>query len=176
MWLDLTDEKPTLVQVMAWCRQATSHCLNQCWPKSMSPHGVTRPQWVKQQKGSCFQVYISITTHPGPEISDGLELQYLHGISIEIRGLMTQLYNNSTLHLAWKEGISNTWSHTLTHQCLKFVNVYNFDVTHFEARKHAEHYQQLVKPRSLIMSVSSRFDVNPINVFIWKYAGTTSQL
>ena len=44
--LDLTDEKSTLVQVMAWCRQATSHYLSQCWPRSMSPYGVTRPQWV----------------------------------------------------------------------------------------------------------------------------------
>ena len=44
---DLTDDKSTLVQVMAWCRQATSHYLGQCWPRSVSPNGVTRPQWVK---------------------------------------------------------------------------------------------------------------------------------
>ena len=36
------DDKSTLVQVMAWCRQAPSHYLNQCWPISMSPYGVTR--------------------------------------------------------------------------------------------------------------------------------------
>ena len=47
---DLTNEKSTLVQVMAWCRQATSHYLSQCWPSSMSPYGVTRPQWVN----TCF--------------------------------------------------------------------------------------------------------------------------
>ena len=47
MSLDLTDDKLTLVQVMAWCRQATSHYLSQCWPRSMWPYGVTRPQWVK---------------------------------------------------------------------------------------------------------------------------------
>ena len=35
---DLTDDKSTLVQVMAWCRQATSHYLSQCWPSSMSPY------------------------------------------------------------------------------------------------------------------------------------------
>ena len=29
---------------MAWCRQATSHYLNQCWPRSPTPYGVTRPQ------------------------------------------------------------------------------------------------------------------------------------
>ena len=38
---DLTDDKSTLVQVMAWYRQATSHYLNQCWPRSPTPYGVT---------------------------------------------------------------------------------------------------------------------------------------
>ena len=46
MPLDLTDDKSALVQVMAWCRQTTCHYLSQCWPRSMSPNGVTRPQWV----------------------------------------------------------------------------------------------------------------------------------
>ena len=46
MPLDLTDDKSTLVQVMAWCRQATSYYLSQCWPRFMSPYGVTRPQCV----------------------------------------------------------------------------------------------------------------------------------
>ena len=49
MSLDLTDDKSTLVQVMAWCRQATSHYLSQCWRRSLSPYGVTRPQWVNQR-------------------------------------------------------------------------------------------------------------------------------
>ena len=47
--LDFTDDKSTLVQVMAWCCQATSHYLSQCWPRSMSPNGVTRPQWVNSR-------------------------------------------------------------------------------------------------------------------------------
>ena len=47
MSMDLTDDKSTLVQVMAWCHQATSHYLSHCWPRSMSPYGVPRPQWVK---------------------------------------------------------------------------------------------------------------------------------
>ena len=41
----LTD-KSTLVQVMAWCRQATSHYLRQCWLGPLSRYGVARPQWV----------------------------------------------------------------------------------------------------------------------------------
>ena len=46
MWMDFIDYQSTLVQVMAWCSQATSHYLSQCWPRSLSPYGVTRPQWV----------------------------------------------------------------------------------------------------------------------------------
>ena len=41
-----SDDQSTLVQVMAWCRQAASHYLSQCCPRSLSPYGVTRPQWV----------------------------------------------------------------------------------------------------------------------------------
>ena len=49
MPLDLTDDKSILVHVMAWCRQARSHYLNQCWPRSPTPYGVTRPQWVNSR-------------------------------------------------------------------------------------------------------------------------------
>ena len=35
-----------LVQVMAWCRQASSHYLNQCWLRSILPYGVTTSQCV----------------------------------------------------------------------------------------------------------------------------------
>ena len=55
MSLDLADDESTLVQVMAWCRQATSHYLSQCWPSSMSPYGITRPQWINS---SCYRVKI----------------------------------------------------------------------------------------------------------------------
>ena len=62
MPLDLTDDTSTLVQVMAWCRQATSHYLSQCWPRSMSPNGVTRPQWVKWWV-NCFHMSIHHASH-----------------------------------------------------------------------------------------------------------------
>ena len=54
MSLDLTGDKSTLVQVMAWCHQATSHYLNQCWPRSLSPYGVTRPNELNE-KWSCTE-------------------------------------------------------------------------------------------------------------------------
>ena len=43
---NFTDDKSTMVQVMAWCHQTASHYLSQCWPRSMPPYGVTMPQWV----------------------------------------------------------------------------------------------------------------------------------
>ena len=48
IWLHLTDDKSTLVQVMTWCPQAASHYLSKCRPRSMSTNGVTRPQWVNK--------------------------------------------------------------------------------------------------------------------------------
>ena len=44
---DLPEDKSTMVEVMDWCCQATIHYLSQFWPRSLSPYGVTRPQWVK---------------------------------------------------------------------------------------------------------------------------------
>ena len=49
-FLSPTNEKSTLVQVMAWCHQATSHYLSQCWPTSLLPYGIRRPQYVKLEK------------------------------------------------------------------------------------------------------------------------------
>ena len=45
---DLIDDKSALVQVMAWCHQAPSHYLSQCWPRSTSPNGIIKPQWVNR--------------------------------------------------------------------------------------------------------------------------------
>ena len=35
-----------MVQVMACCHQAASHCLSQCWPRSVSIYGISRPNYV----------------------------------------------------------------------------------------------------------------------------------
>ena len=87
MPLDLTGDKSTLVQVMAWCRhrrnqaitwtnvdlssvrrQATSHYLSQCWLRSMWPNGVT--QWVNahvydtrngKKRIPCYMKYLMVT-------------------------------------------------------------------------------------------------------------------
>ena len=37
--------RSTLVQLFAWCRQATSHYLRHCWPISVSSYDITR-EWL----------------------------------------------------------------------------------------------------------------------------------
>ena len=39
---NLSNEKLILIHVMAWCYQATSHNLIQCWPSFVSTYGITR--------------------------------------------------------------------------------------------------------------------------------------
>ena len=55
---ELPDDNSILVRVMAWCREATSHYLSQCWLNSLSPYGAARPKWVNtlrpRQNGRYF--------------------------------------------------------------------------------------------------------------------------
>ena len=48
LWMpeDLVDSNSTLIRAMCRYRQATSHHINQCWLRSPTTSGVTRPQWV----------------------------------------------------------------------------------------------------------------------------------
>ena len=46
MSLNVTDNKSTLVQVMAWCLDSTKSLPEQMLCQISSPCGVTRPQWV----------------------------------------------------------------------------------------------------------------------------------
>ena len=51
---NLTNKKSTLVQVMDWCHQETSHFLIQCWPRALLTYGITRPQWVNTLQTKFF--------------------------------------------------------------------------------------------------------------------------
>ena len=72
---DPINDKSTLVQVTAWCRQAASHYLIQYWPRAMSPYGLTRPQWVYNPNGSS-----SLTVHQHEVLSASLSLMSLRWI------------------------------------------------------------------------------------------------
>ena len=53
---DADNLKSTLVQITAWCGQATSHNLYQNWRRFMSSYSITRLQWVKGHKGNSMIV------------------------------------------------------------------------------------------------------------------------
>ena len=70
MPMDLTDGKSTLVQVMAWCHQATSYYLSQCWPRSLLPYGIIKPQWVKNAEDYGCINHMKLLTHYGLVMAD----------------------------------------------------------------------------------------------------------
>ena len=75
MTQDPTGDKSTLVQVMAWCRQATGHYLNQCSPNSLSPYGVARTQWKKLNSREIFFIHNIFVSCP--IISLSLAIQWV---------------------------------------------------------------------------------------------------
>ena len=96
--LNLTDNKSTLVQVTAWCRQATSHYLSQWWPRSLSPYGVTRPQWVNSFQSSLIHrklIKTSITNNS--LLNSGIHLlliQYLCKTQLVSQGKINTHHNS----------------------------------------------------------------------------------
>ena len=53
-----------LVQVMAWCPQATSYYLGQYWPRSLASYAVTKLQWLKLCLFTHFSKYIYSVSYP----------------------------------------------------------------------------------------------------------------
>ena len=88
MPLDLADGKSTLVQVMAWCRQATSHYMSQCWPRSLWPYGIIRPQWVKirekEKELPACQTGMSLGSHSWGYCPGTLSLCQVSAICLKI--------------------------------------------------------------------------------------------
>ena len=74
--LDLTDDYSALIQVMAWSHQVTSHYRSQCWPRSMSPYGISKLQWVKCNWKPCGK-YLYLYCF------NGRKCDWLHPISAE---------------------------------------------------------------------------------------------
>ena len=105
-WTSLDhSDKPTLVQVMARCRQATSHYLSQCWPSSMSPNGVTRPQWVRVDELLAFSMVKDIYTSRFNEVERGVYWYHLVRLSVcpsvdrIVSALYLQQYSSDPFHI-----------------------------------------------------------------------------
>ena len=136
MPLDLTDDKSTLVQVMAWCRQATSHYLSQCWPRSMSPNGVTMPQWVNtlrlRQYGRHFadDIFRCIFFKENTCISINISLKFVPKGHINNIPALVQIM--AWRHPGDKPSSGSMMVRLLTHICItwsRWANTVRFIIT-----------------------------------------------
>ena len=78
---------------MAWYHQTTNHFLSQYWPSSMTPCGITRPQWIKWH---CFER----SKWPGGLCEHHVELK-----SNILRANLT-----SRVNISWACFLSLAWS------------------------------------------------------------------
>ena len=99
------NNKPSWSQVMAWCCQATSHYLSQCWPTSKLLYGLTRPQWVNTG-GRWWTDYCG-------KLDNNYNKAYNREIS-QIPQCIKQLFHNAPL--------CNRNVHTCAHFCYKVVH------------------------------------------------------
>ena len=116
MSLDLTDDKSILVQVMAWCRQATSHYLSQCWPRSLSPYGVTSrvPTKISEKSSLIFPWLLQAK----------IQISRQKNTNICFCGPCINLYNQLQTD-------TDAHSHTQTHMISSRPTDYSTDFTNF---------------------------------------------
>ena len=123
MQLDLTDDKSTLVQVMAWCCQATSHYLSQCWPRSRSPNVITRPQWVNssppRQNGHHFadNIFRCIFVNKKFCIFIKISLQFAPNGPIDNNQALAEIMAWCLFGPVPSHYLNHWWPDSLTHIC-----------------------------------------------------------
>ena len=104
-----TDHKSTLVQVMTWCRQATSHYLNQCWHRSMSPYGAIRPQWFNIHYNPWYSI-TQLTAKPCIELSRDVCITALVNQCRSHSFLLTVIYMSPILTIiSLGNALSHVW-------------------------------------------------------------------
>ena len=120
MSLDFTDDQSTLVPVMAWCRQAPSHYLSQCWPRSLSPYGVTRPQWVNALATRLFFQQI-VWTNNKTKHQRSVLLALFEGYLPMTSGFPSQRASNV-------ESIYMSWYHHEIDEFLASLTLLHYDI------------------------------------------------
>ena len=90
------NDKLTLVQVMAWCHQTTSHFLRQGWPRSVLAYDVTRPQWVKLKS--------RVTSSPSASCTVVLSFYILHWTQTTATVLLMQHFE--MMEQVWKQNLT----------------------------------------------------------------------
>ena len=116
--LDVIDANSTLVQVMAWCRQATSHYLNQWWPRSLSPYGITRSQWATDPYGTSnsTNIYIlELTQWPLGDVAVEIALRPVpHNLTNDKSTLVWTGQVMAWFHQATSHYLSQCWPRSMS--------------------------------------------------------------
>ena len=105
---------------MAWCHQATSHYLSQCWLRSLLPYDVTRAQWVKslrlRQNGRHFldDIFKCIFLNENVWIVPKISLNFIP----EVRINNIQAFSNNGLALTRWQAIIWTNDGWFTDTCM----------------------------------------------------------
>ena len=88
---NLTNERSTLSQVIAWCCQATNHCLKPMLTRVMLPYDVTWPQCIKASLSLAFyliSVILNDSGLHGPQdcfLLQGLTMHSLYALARTLR-------------------------------------------------------------------------------------------
>ena len=123
MSLGLAEDKSTLVKVMAWCRQTASHNLSQCWPRSVSPYGFIRPQWLG---AICSQVIWTNVKHDPRS----------HKVSLDLSDLTNELcFSDERAHYPHSTVLCQTiallnWVSKLMHFCISLNTRWHYFCFH----------------------------------------------
>ena len=93
-----SDDKSTLVQVMAWCRQAAGHYLSQCCPRSLSPYAITRPRYVNNHRIESVRILCLVS---GVLINMTHLINSNRGIKFTILGLYSPSGRTFDRRISW---------------------------------------------------------------------------
>ena len=106
-----THDESTLLWVTAWCCQAKSLYLSQCWPRSMSPYDIARPHWVIQTYNSGMEVLLKLPPFAVFNCHETLctypKFTSMHILKFHV--WVTQV-NLKLMVLEWRNTLARPWS------------------------------------------------------------------
>ena len=91
---------------MAWCRQAASHYLSQCWPRYLSPYGswtniINIIQWIVYRLLSCL--FFSYVLYFSSYYTTSLKFSYYSAKQSNVSIDLTQVCLSLNTVMAWND-------------------------------------------------------------------------
>ena len=135
-------EKTTLVQVVAWCHQAPSRYLSQCWSRSMLPYGVSDLSSAQQ---NCIHVHFQLFTTHSSVVTESWTYH------VSVMNLSHIIATGSVTYLSHTLPTTESWTY--------HVSVMNLSHTIATAVSHTCHIPYQQQCHEPIMSVSWTYHI-----------------